>query len=317
MNKEKEGMKKRLTAFFGVGRLLSIAETESTDYAANRTGIIKFSLLRYKQMAFLLGLSVAAAIAFVVAQSAPDADRVLAIMIALMLAALVSSIAGFAFSAIAGIGIYHLAHSPVEAVTIMMCSSIAIQFYSVISMRRSIDWLRLTPFLVGGCLTVVPFSWLILHVSAGFYLFAIGVFLIVYGAYMLLRKPLTLKVSAPTGLALDIVAGGLGGVTGPLAAFPGAAITIWCGMRGWDKVRQRTTYQPYILIMQVIALVLITSMGHSKSFDFAKALYAMPAILGCHIGLLLFQRISTPHFNYLVNALLIISGVAMLVGNQP
>jgi uncharacterized membrane protein YfcA len=69
--------------------------------------------------------------------------------------------------------------------------------------------------------------------------------------------------------------------------------------------------------MQVIALVLITSMGHSKSFDFAKALYAMPAILGCHIGLLLFQRISTPHFNYLVNALLIISGVAMLVGNQP
>ena len=52
----------------------------------------------------------------------------------------------------------------------------------------------------------------------------------------------------------DALAGALGGITGPLAAFPGAGVTIWCGMRGWDKVEQRAVYQPYILIMQLIGV---------------------------------------------------------------
>ena len=32
---------------------------------------------------------------------------------------------------------------------------------------------------------------------------------------------------------------------------PGSFVTIWCSMRGWDKLRQRATYQPFILAMQV------------------------------------------------------------------
>ena len=48
--------------------------------------------------------------------------------------------------------------------------------------------------------------------------------------------------------------GSLGGITGPLAALPGAFVAIWCGMRGWDKVVQRSVYQPFILIMQLLTL---------------------------------------------------------------
>ena len=50
------------------------------------------------------------------------------------------------------------------------------------------------------------------------------------------------------GPLADLAVGALGGITGPLAAFPGAFLTIWCGMRGWDKVAQRSIYQPDIRI---------------------------------------------------------------------
>lgn len=52
-------------------------------------------------------------------------------------------------------------------------------------------------------------------------------------------------------------AGFVGGITGGLAGFPGAFVTIWCDWRGWDKRRQRGVYQPFILAMQSFTLAAI------------------------------------------------------------
>ena len=52
----------------------------------------------------------------------------------------------------------------------------------------------------------------------------------------------------------DAPAGALGGIAGGLGGFPGAFVTIWCSMRGWDKLRQRAVYQPYILAMQLVTI---------------------------------------------------------------
>src|ERR1044072_5180910 len=69
---------------------------------------------------------------------------------------------------------------------------------------------------------------------------------------MLLRRPIVLKGGERR--AADVLVGALGGITGPLAALPGTWLTIWCGLRGWDKVTQRAVYQPYILVMQLLGL---------------------------------------------------------------
>jgi hypothetical protein len=58
------------------------------------------------------------------------------------------------------------------------------------------------------------------------------------------------------GLGIFLV-GALGGFRGGLAGFPGAAITVWCGMRGWSKERQRALCQPYILLMLMETLTLV------------------------------------------------------------
>jgi uncharacterized membrane protein YfcA len=259
-----------------------------------------------------LGLSTLVAIAWTLQTSAKPAHS-MAIMLALSASACISSVIGFAFSAIAGAAVYHLVDAPVEAVRLMLWCSIAIQLYAVLHLRSFIQWRRLVPYLAGGFVTVGPFCWLMLHLSAGLYLAAIGVFLIAYAVYMLLRKPLVLQVGERTALALDVLTGAVGGMTAPFAAFPGLAISIWCGMRGWDKVRQRATYQPFILVMQVATLVTMTVMRGADDLGPTGAAYAIPAVLGSYIGLVLFEKLSNQQFNRLLYALLIVSGISMVL----
>ncbi|HET7838530.1 MAG TPA: sulfite exporter TauE/SafE family protein [Rectinemataceae bacterium] len=260
-----------------------------------------------------VGLFVVSVIAFMfVALSSSESWLSMIIMFALMCSACVASVVGFAFSAIAGASLYHLVSTPVEVVKILLWSSIAIQLYSVIQLWQYIKWRRLIPYLAGGFVTVGPFCWLVLHMSAGAYLLAIGLFIAAYGVYRLFSSPKAVQVSKRTGLFIDVATGAMGGITGPFAAFPGAAIAIWCCMRGWDKVEQRSVFQPYILIMQVVTLGIFTMMGGSSSLNFSYALFAVPAVFGCHIGLLLFKRLSNSQFNRLVSCFLIISGISMI-----
>jgi uncharacterized protein len=237
------------------------------------------------------------------------------IMLVLLVSAMVSSVAGFAFSAIAGAVLYHLVPLPIEAVKIMITCSIAIQIYSVIHLWKHIQWPRLVPFLLRGALTVGPCSWLLLHITAGRWLMAVGVLLVVLGAYMLARKPVTVEVGPNYRTGIDLLTGAIGGIMGPIAALPGPPVTIWCSLQGLDKTQQRVIFQPFILIMQVASLVLISTWSHSKGARFAGFLWVFPAVLGCHLGLLVFERLSDRRFHLMIYALLLASGVSMILKN--
>ncbi len=71
---------------------------------------------------------------------------------AVFVASTLSSIAGFAFSAICGAMLFHLLADPVKVVQVMIVCSIATQLLSVITLRNAIDWRRLGRFLAGGAL---------------------------------------------------------------------------------------------------------------------------------------------------------------------
>ena len=140
------------------------------------------------------------------------------------------------------------------------------------------------------------------------YLLALGVFLTTYGFYMLLGSPLRLTSNA---LAGRVLVGALGGLTGATAAFPGAFITIWCAAHGWDKQRQRAIYQPFILGMQIVTLTLLALSAPTEAMRPGLLLYVIPAILGAHLGLVVFSMLSSAQFNKVVSAFLVLSGAAM------
>jgi uncharacterized membrane protein YfcA len=235
-------------------------------------------------------------------------------LIAVFVASTISSIAGFAFSALCGALLFHLMDSPIYAVQVMITCSIAIQLLSVATLWRSIDWSSLPVFLVGGVIGVPAGVYLLLHLQTSAYRDIIGALLIAYGGYLLLRNPVS---KLRTGPLSDACAGFLGGLTGGLAGFPGASVTIWCGLKGWDKVRQRAVYQPFILSMQPVALIVIALMrpasASATQLDWKTLAFIPAALLGAWFGLRIFQRLSDRQFELTVNALLIVSGIGLIL----
>jgi uncharacterized membrane protein YfcA len=246
--------------------------------------------------------------------SAHDVQGAVLVLIAVFAASTISSIAGFAFSALCGALLFHLMDSPVYAVQVMIICSIAIQLLSVAALWRSIDWRSLPIFLIGGVPGVPVGAYLLLHLQTGVYRDIIGTLLIVYGGYLLLRWPTR---SLQTGPLADACAGFLGGLTGGLAGFPGAFVTIWCGLKGWDKARQRGVYQPFILCMQPVSLVVIYLMrpdsASAAQLDWKTLAFVPAALLGAWVGLRIFRRLSDRQFEIAVNALLILSGIGLIL----
>ncbi len=237
----------------------------------------------------------------------------LADLTAVFVASTLSSIAGFAFSAICGAMLFHMLTKPVHIVQIMLVCSIAIQAFSIATLRNAIDWKSLARFLYGGLVGLPLGVYLLTHLASHLYLRCIGIFLIAYGLFMIVRRPPRTVFSNVIG---DYFAGFLGGVTGGFAAFPGAFVTIWCGLKGWTKDRQRGVYQPFILIMQVLALALISvarsSHAHAGGIDLSTISYVPGALLGTWCGIAIFRRLTDLQFARVVNSLLIVSGLGLL-----
>src|SRR5215813_3719947 len=200
---------------------------------------------------------------------------------AVFLAATASSTVGFAFSPFAAGLLFQITSDKIAVVEIMLISSIAVQVYCVALLWRHITLSHITWYLLGGILALPIGLYLLFALNAAAYSISVGALLSTYGAVTFVRG---MPVVPWGGRLADALVGAIGGITGPLLAFPGAAVAIWCGTRGWDKLTQRCVYQPYILIMQVLTLAALVTLGGSKQIDMTHGLFVIPAILGAHIG---------------------------------
>jgi uncharacterized membrane protein YfcA len=240
-----------------------------------------------------------------------DGDATLLFTIAAIvgLSALMSSIAGFAFAALAGSCFAYLPVEHVDAVQTIVLCSIAIQLYGVWNIRASIRWTPLWPMFAAGMVTVPLGVWVLVHVHGSAYVAGLGVFLTAYGCYAVFcREPLVVRGDAWR----DAVAAALGGFAGGLAGLSGSFVTIWCSMRGWDKRQQRAVYQPFILAMQVVTLAWIARQAPSGTHAMQDLRFIPFALIGAVAGLAVFQRITSRQFHAVLSALLIVSGVGLL-----
>lgn len=239
--------------------------------------------------------------------------------LAIFASAIVSSIAGFAFAAVSGVYLFRTGDSPVHIVQIIVICSIAIQ---AVSLAALIGSLRVAPIfrLTAGGLFGLPVGlYLLYHIPAALYTRTMGIALIAYALYRLTsRSAPHVRIEGRLASLLDVTAGAIGGITGGFAGFPGALVTIWCGLRGWDKIQQRATFSAFILAMQLCTLSIMTALAHisgthTASFDPIALGYVPGALAGTLVGLRLFYRLTTLQFERAVLALLIASGLGMAV----
>ncbi len=225
--------------------------------------------------------------------------------------ALVSGVAGFAFSGVAGAMLLHVL-PPTEAVPFMMICSIAVQSASLVVLRRRMSWRGSLELIVGGALGIPPALYLLQHVDVWTFRAGFGIFLAIYAAYMIFR-PAAARRPQEERPHHDAAVGFAGGLIGGLTAMPGALPTIWCDLRGVPKDEQRGLVQPFIAVMQLFALALLLA-RHSMPMNVLKdAVLGLPALAaGTAVGLTLFGRMNDAAFRRTILVVLFVAGLALV-----
>jgi uncharacterized protein len=236
-------------------------------------------------------------------------------------ASIFSGLSGFGFAAIGSLSLLVL--PPTVGVPLLMALSLLTQMASLVALRKELfrrqsvssktDYLL--PYLIGGMIGLPCGLVLLSYLEKAQLLICLGALLVAYAAYSLCssRQPL-IDQKAPFLNAIGV--GAAGGLIGGFSAFPGAALVVWNGLRGASKEESRALTQPYILFMQVIALVLLYANSASTfSSEFWRVLLvATPlALIGNFIGVNIYKQTGDIGYRKITLAALGFSGLVLIV----
>jgi uncharacterized membrane protein YfcA len=89
---------------------------------------------------------------------------------------------------------------------------------------------------------------------------------------------------------------------------------IWCSVRGWPPAEQRAVFQPSGVAVFLMTGLWLGGTGMIGADTLSLFLIGLPALaLGTWAGLKLFGRLDEASFRRIVLALLLVSGLSLLV----
>ena len=232
----------------------------------------------------------------------------------LWLGALLGGIAaggsGFAFGLAASSIWLHRIDPLHSAILITGCGTL-LHLTTIWQQRRHVEIARLWPFVAGGVLGIPIGVHLLVYTDSGTMKSVLGVFLLAFGTYALLSPRLhKIKVG---GAPADAVVGFIGGVLGGVGGYSGVLPTIWTQLRGWPKETARAVYQPYVIIIQAIALAGIIWVTLDRAGLIMLVAVLPPLSLGTWIGWRLYSRLNDLHFRQALAVLLVASGITLVI----
>jgi uncharacterized membrane protein YfcA len=230
-------------------------------------------------------------------------------LLATFAGALVAGLSGFAFALIAAaIWLYIL--TPVQSVTLIIAFGLIVQGASVWKLRHALDWRLLWPFIAGAALGIPLGVSILTYADPAYVKAGVGAFLVLYSLYALFRpamKPIEARAAA------DVSVGFLNGVLAGMTGFAGILVTIWCGLRGWPKEKQRAVFQPVAVAIFLMTAFWIGAKGAVTAETIKLFFIGLPALLaGTWLGLKLFGRLDEATFRKIVLVLVLASGAVLL-----
>jgi uncharacterized membrane protein YfcA len=170
---------------------------------------------------------------------------------------IVSGLAGFAMGlVVSGVWLHIL--TPAQTAALIVGYGLLVQTYSIWKLRHALSLRTLAPFIGGGVIGVPLGAALLSHISPAAIRDGVGVLLIVYSGYFLIRPHVhTVQASLPADVGIGFLNGILGGMTG----LAGPIITIWCQLRGFRRDEQRAVFQPVILAAFALTAVSLAING--------------------------------------------------------
>jgi uncharacterized protein len=230
-------------------------------------------------------------------------------------AALVSSIAGFAFAPIIAAIWLHIL-SPVETVTLIAAFGLIVQGVGVWKLRHALDWGRLAPFVIGAA-AGIPIGVAVLRwADVQQVKISVGVLLVVFSLYGLMRPALApVRVG---GRLLDGVVGFINGILAGIAGIPGILVVMWTTLRRWPSDAQRAVFQPLAVASFAMIAVWLGGSGAITAEMIKLFFLGLPVLLaGTWAGLKLYSRLNQDNFRKIVLVLLLLAGVLLAIPGGP
>jgi len=224
----------------------------------------------------------------------------------------VSGLTGFG-TALTVMGIWLYVVPPVVVAPLVVICSVASQLLVLPRIWRQVQPRLVLPFLLPGLLGVPIGTALLASLDAAALKLGIGVFLVGYAAFALLRPP-----AAPWAWGGRVADGGLGfvsGVLGGLAGLSGALLTVWATLRGWPKEAMRGVFTGFNLSIALVSFGAHLATGLVTPAVLEAAALALPGTLaGAWLGARAYGRMSDRVFRQVVIVLLGVSGLVLVVG---
>lgn len=216
-------------------------------------------------------------------------------------AAVVSGATGFGF-ALVSTALWNQALEPRLVTVLVVVFTLALNLSYLPIFWRDIDVRRLTPFVAGSLLGVPLGAYALSRLPASTLRVAIGSLLLVYGGYLLSRsRTPRFDLSPPSARIADAVVGFAGGFFGGLGGLSGFLPSLWCTLRGGEKLANRALVQGYILLTNLMSLAWIGGLVGVDAEARNHLLLGLPfVLLGGWLGLRLFARFDTTTFNRVV-----------------
>ena len=226
-------------------------------------------------------------------------------------ASFIAGLAGFAFGIVAAAVWLHFL-PPAQTAALIVAFGLIVQGMAVWKLRKAIKLPRLLPFLIGGAIGVPVGGEILRWTSPATLRLAIGIVLVAFSSYSLIRPKLP-----SAGNAGPLIDGGIGVLKGALGGATGLAgiiMTIWCSVRDWPPPEQRAVFQPVGVAIFLMTALWLGGTGTVGKETIGLFVTGLPAVtLGTWAGLKAFGKLDEASFRRVVMALLLVSGLSLVV----
>jgi uncharacterized protein len=228
----------------------------------------------------------------------------------IFLASFVMGLTGFGIALVAMAFLPWLM-SPVTAIVVLTIYAFVFSLVVVVQLRHDLTPRTLIDLSIGTVVGTPLGVWVLASLPLSALNRLIGLVLVIVVALELRGVMPTRLVGRAWGLATGVLAGVIGGAVGT----PGPPIVVYATTQGWSPRAMKANTMGFFVANQGVILIGYWWAGLlTREAATVAAAYALPALAGVAAGVALFGRLDPVRFRRSVFALLLVSGLVLLVG---
>ena len=200
---------------------------------------------------------------------------------------------------------------PTHAIPLNVVTSLFISGVPIYKLRKKLDFSKLKQFAIFGVVGIPIGMYLLVISDPSKLKFSIGILLVIYALLMLKISSFSINVN---NKSMNNLVGFISGVIGGLTALLGIIPVAWFSVQRLPKNTKRGTYEPFIFITSIAAIISFAFAGLYKIEMIFDLLKIIPALLvGSWLGIKIYNKINDNLFRKVVLGLILLSGLFLVI----